>query len=69
METPVIRLITDDDKYMQSELKVSVCTTLNVVEFEHITQRGTNEIFSIYPSDIDELVEFLYNAKIILDNE
>jgi len=67
METPVIKITTDDDMSMQSELEGTICDTLKLVEFRYTTQRGIDELIRIYPCDIDELIEFLENAKALLE--
>jgi len=62
-----IKLITDDDMSMQSELKGTVCTTLRVVDFTYTTQRGICERIAVFAEDLDELVEFLQVAKEVLN--
>jgi len=67
MEKPTIKIQTDDDMSMQSELEGEICDLLKTVDFRYTTQRGVDEIIRVYPCDIDELVEFLKNAKTFLE--
>jgi len=67
METPVIKIQTDDDMSMQSELKGTICEELKTIDFTYETQMRGDATIRVYPCDIDELIEFLKNAKAYLE--
>jgi len=67
METPVIKITCDDDMSMQSELEGTICDALKLVDFTYKTQMRGDATIRVYPCDIDELVEFLLNAKAYLE--
>lgn len=58
-----LKISTDDNKAMTSELEVSICKPTNVLRFEHKMQYSGTNIFYVYPSDIDNLCEYLKTAK------
>jgi len=67
MKKPVIKIQTDDEMSMQSELKGEICDTLKTVDFTYTTQMRGDATIRLYPCDIDELVEFLVKAKAYLE--
>lgn len=56
----------DDDMSCQSKLELTLIPQLKRVEFTPILQSGYCGSFSLYVSDIDELIEYLNYAKLIL---
>jgi len=63
MKKPELKINTDDDMSMSSELFVNVCKTLNRIELTHITQRGLKDTIQIFPSQIDGFCDFLQQSK------
>jgi Holliday junction resolvase len=54
---------TDDEYFTQSKLIVSSVSELHVVEFKYTSQRGGDETFYLYKSDIPKLIKFLENEQ------
>jgi len=67
MEKPTIKIQTDDDMSMQSKLEGTICDELKTVDFRYKTQMRGDTLIRLYPCDIDELIEFLENAKTFLE--
>lgn len=57
-------VISIDDSYSsQANLHIEVDNKLKRIIFMAIAQHGPSTFFQLYPSKIDELIEFLEKAK------
>ena len=68
MKNPRLILGTDDDKSMSSELHVTISKTLNRIDFTHIKQWGGEELFQVFPCQVEPLIKFLQQSKDWIDS-
>lgn len=54
-----IKLRTDDEMFMTSELVVKTLGDSSAMEFIHKNQFGYTNRFYVYPDDIKKLIKFL----------
>lgn len=63
MNEPTLIINTDDALSMNSDLEVTVMRSLNRIRMRHIRQNGDVEIIQLYPSQINDLCNFLLASK------
>jgi len=62
-ESPKLKILTDDNKSMNSCLEGTVSKTLGLIKLKHIHQNSMEDDVYVFTHHVDALIKFLTDSK------